>query len=69
MGVDEVVIDARGRNDRYIRDMTGIYRDAISLINKEKWDNKARFEQWKDKIQQYSIGGITAGHFIRGLKE
>ena len=69
IGINEVVVDARGRNDRYIRDMTGIYRDAISLINKEKWDNKARFEQWKDKIQQYSIGGITAGHFIRGLKE
>jgi putative protease len=69
IGVNEVVIDARRRNDRYIRDMTGIYRDAINLINKEKRDNNTRFEQWKDKIRQYSIGGITAGHFIRGLKE
>jgi putative protease len=69
MGVDEVVLDARGRNDRYIRDMTGIYRDAISLINKKKWVNNAHIEQWKDKIRRYAIGGITAGHFIRGLQE
>jgi putative protease len=68
-GINEVVIDARGRTVTYTRDMTGIYREAITMVKNGIRSDDARFIHLKDEIRRRSLGGITAGHFIRGLKE
>ncbi len=69
MGISEVVIDARGRPAPYVREMTRIYREAldISAARKPGWEKQ--LTTLKDRIRQISIGEITAGHYIRGLKE
>jgi putative protease len=68
-GIDEVVIDARGRSRNYAEETTRIYREAISLVRNGTRHDDDRFVLMKDEIRRRSIGGITAGHYIRGLKE
>jgi len=68
-GINEVVIDARGRTGTYTRDMTGMYREAITLAKNGIRHDDPRFKHLKDEVKRRSLGGITAAHFIRGLKE
>jgi putative protease len=68
-GIDEVVVDARGRTGNYARDMTRLYRQAIHLAKTGVRQNDQQFEQLKGAVKRRSLGGITSGHFIRGLKE
>ena len=68
-GINEVVIDARGRTGTCTRDMTGMYREAITLAQNGIRHDDPRFKHLKDEVKRRSLGGITAGHFIRGLKE
>jgi U32 family peptidase len=67
-GISEVVIDTRGRTGIYAGVMTQIYRKATDLVN-----NGAFLENQvislKDRIKTHAFGGITTGHFLRGLKE
>jgi putative protease len=63
------VIDARGRTGAYTREMIRLYRQAIILTKKGVRTDDPRFSQLKDEVKRLAIGGITAGHFIRGLKE
>jgi len=67
-GMDEIIIDARGRTRAYAGDMTRIYKNAITLVqNTEIRDNQ--LESLKEAVKLRSLGGITAGHYLRGLKE
>jgi len=68
-GINEVVIDARGRTGTYARDMTRWYCQAIKLATAGVRHNDQQFEQLKDAVKRRSLGGITSGHFVRGLKE
>jgi len=67
-GISEVVIDARGRTGAYASAMTRIYRDEtgqdISIKGREDQHGLL-----KERIKALAMGGITAGHFLRGLKE
>jgi putative protease len=67
-GISEVVIDTRGRTGAYTGAITRIYRDAVDQVNAG-----AVTGDWcgplKDRIKALACGGITAGHFLRGLKE
>jgi len=66
--MDEIIIDARGRTRAYSGDMTRIYKNAITLVqNKKTGDHQ--LEPLKEAVQLRSLGGITAGHYPRGLKE
>ncbi len=69
MGIGEVIIDARGRTRTYARDMTGIYKNALALVQKGINDGDQRFEPLKEAVKLCALGGITAGHYLRGLKE
>jgi putative protease len=69
IGITEVVIDARGRTATYARDMTRIYRKAITLAKDGVRHDDPRIDALKDDVRRCSLGGITSGHFIRGLKE
>ncbi|MEI8331068.1 MAG: U32 family peptidase, partial [Methanomicrobiales archaeon] len=69
IGVSEVVIDARGRTVASVSDMTRIYRSAISATSTRTTGAEKQLQALKDRIKKCSMGEITAGHFIRGLKE
>jgi putative protease len=68
-GVDAIAIDARGRPAAYAGEMVRIYRDAITLAA-QKPDAQVRdFAALKERVKAIALGGITAGHYTRGLKE
>ena len=70
-GISEVAVDARGRPPVYVREMTRIYRSAVDLTG-SRGDAMARAKELaalKERVKRIALGGITAGHFIRGLRE
>jgi putative protease len=69
IGLDGIAIDARGRTEKYAREMAGIYLEAINLSEKGGPDLKANLKSLKEKARAISLGGITAGHFVKGLKD
>jgi putative protease len=69
IGISEVVIDARGRPAGYVLEMTRMYREALDIISAQKPEAGKQLQALKDRIKRISYGEITAGHFIRGLKE
>jgi len=69
MGITTVLIDARGRTGPYTRDMIHLYQEAIQLAQKDVPANDPHFRYLKDAVKRIALGGITAGHFVRGLQE
>jgi putative protease len=49
--------------------MIRLYREAIQLAKKGVRTDDHQFSQLKDAVKRLAVGGITTGHFIRGLKE
>jgi U32 family peptidase len=68
-GINEVVVDARGRTGSYTADMIRLYQEALHLAKKGVQSGDPLLEKLKDAVKRRAIGGITAGHFIRGLKD
>lgn len=68
-GIREVIIDARGRTAAYAGEMTGIYREALRITGEGAEPGDARLLCLKEQAKARSLGGITTGHFLRGLKE
>jgi putative protease len=68
-GISEVVIDARGRTGAYAGAMVRIYREAIGRMDTGDGPADMQPGLLKDRIKTLAYGGITAGHFLRGLKE
>jgi putative protease len=69
IGINEVIIDARGRTGSYTGDMICLYQQAIHQAERGVRNEDPLLENLKDAVKRRVIGGITAGHFIRGLKE
>ena len=69
IGINEVFIDTRGRTATYAGDMTRLYREAVQLAEKGVRTGDPGIKKLKDAIKRRAIGGITAGHFLRGLRE
>jgi putative protease len=67
-GIGEIAIDARGRTGAYAGTMVRIYGDAILQVNTGT-DMKEQSGFLKERVKALAYGGITAGHFLRGLKE
>ncbi|MDH7596961.1 MAG: U32 family peptidase [Methanothrix sp.] len=61
MGVDSVAIDARWRTGRYAREMTEIYARAVR--------EHSEIQELKSMVRRMAMGGITSGHFLRGVAE
>ena len=66
MGIDAVAVDARGRGARYAGEMARIYREGIDAAGR---GDSRTLAALKDEIKQRALGGITGGHFVRGLEE
>jgi len=69
IGIREIAVDARGRTPDYSSSMTRIYRTAITSLEDDPEKAKKQIAGCKDEIRRIAYGGLTAGHFIRGLKE
>jgi len=67
-GIDSVAIDARGRTKAYAREMVHIYRDAIIKARQDTTGTRHDLTSLKKRVKEIALGGITAGHFERGLK-
>lgn len=65
-GISCLVIDARRRGPRYAHDMTALYRDGIGALLKER-DNTDTWTRFKSRARKMARGGITHGHFERGV--
>lgn len=68
LGIGEIVIDARGRTPEYVAAMTRIYREALAIVAGQT-GTVHDLGRLKEQVKQIALGGITAGHFLRGLKE
>jgi len=71
LGIREAVIDARHRPAKYTRSMCRIYQKARAEISSPAAPGQcsARLELLRQEIAGIALGGITPGHFLRGLKE
>jgi len=69
IGLDGVAVDARGRTQEYAREMTQIYRKAIDLTKRREGTLRQDLESLKESIRALALGGITHGHFQKGLKD
>jgi putative protease len=68
-GITEIVIDARFRPAEYAAAMTRLYREAVDAVGESGLPGNGKLRDLKERAKALSLGGITAGHFIRGLKE
>ncbi|RQW80716.1 MAG: U32 family peptidase [Methanothrix sp.] len=69
IGLDGVAVDARGRTERYAREMTEIYLEAIRLTEKGGGSLPEELRALTERIRPMALGGITTGHFVKGLKD
>lgn len=69
MGLDGVAVDVRGRTERYAREMTETYLKAIELTKGGGPSLQTNLQALKEEARSRSLGGITTGHFVKGLKE
>lgn len=69
IGLDGIALDARGRTREYASEMTQIYRRAIDLTEKGDGTLQQDLESLKEAIRPLALGGITHGHFVKGLKD
>ena len=67
--LDGVAVDARGRTGEYAREMTKIYKKAIDLTQRGGETLRQDLESLKESIRPLTLGGITHGHFQKGLKD
>jgi putative protease len=69
IGLDGVAVDARGRTEKYAREMTQIYLEAIELTKIGDRSLPEELRGLKERIRPMALGGLTYGQFIKGLKE
>jgi U32 family peptidase len=67
MGINSVVIDARGKPPSYALEMAAIYSNAVEKTEKGN-ELKKTLNMLKNNVKKISTGGITTGNFIRGVK-
>ncbi len=69
-GITDIVIDARHRPPLYAGRMVGLYRQAIELTGNGTGASRgADLKKLKAEAGEIATGGITAGHFLRGLRD
>lgn len=68
-GLCSIAVDARGRTGEYARRMTAAYKKAIDLSEKRDDNLRQELQGLKEAIVPLTLGGITHGHFVKGLKD
>ena len=65
MGIGTIAIDLRGRTALYAETMIGLYSEALKRLSAGETED---IESLKARARGISLGGITAGHFLRGVQ-
>ncbi|WP_342772067.1 MULTISPECIES: U32 family peptidase [unclassified Methanoculleus] len=65
-GIAAVAIDARGRGPRYAGEMAGLYRAGLDAVGRGA---PGTLSALKEEARRRALGGITGGHFVRGIEE
>jgi putative protease len=68
LGVDAIAIDARNRTGEYAREVTEFYCEAIDIVKNHPRNLTKRLKNLKIEVKKRSMGGITTGHYLRGLR-
>ncbi|MGB8219600.1 MAG: U32 family peptidase [Methanoregula sp.] len=68
-GINAVAIDARGKPADYAREMVKAYREAIAPAAQKPGATSRDPATLRERVKSIALGGITAGHYTRGLKE
>ena len=68
-GIEGFVIDARGRTAAYAEEMIALYKEALGAAAQGAAQDRSRYAALKERARKISLGGITAGHYTRGLAE
>jgi len=69
LGIGRFLIDARGRGPRYAREMSALYREALSVMAAGGDGVGHRLADLREECRIRARGGITHGAFLRGLRE
>jgi len=69
MGISSVAIDARYRTPLYVEKMARLYKLALAQAVREPPPSRKELLALKEEAKALSLGGITAGHYRRGLAE
>ena len=67
-GISAVIIDGRGRPPAYAEEMVHIYREAVAARDLAPETIAPLLSSAKARAKEIALGGITAYHFLRGLK-
>jgi len=70
-GIREVIVDARHRPARYAGTATGIWRRALDQLAASPGapDRAPFLTACRDELRRISRGGLSTGHFQKGLRE
>jgi putative protease len=68
-GVGSLAIDARGRSPAYAIRAVAAYRQAVSSRAKAMPERASLLAALKGGMREISRGGITTGHYLRGVSE
>jgi putative protease len=68
-GITDMGIDCRGRTAAYTKEAVRICRDAVAATLAGAKIGDPRLIRAKEQVRTLVPGEITAGHFLRGLKE
>ncbi|MCU0631723.1 MAG: DUF3656 domain-containing protein [Methanolinea sp.] len=66
MGFSSLAIDARTRGPVYAKEMTGLYRECIEAASRGE-RSPGTWKRFKERARKMVRGGITTGHFTRGV--
>jgi len=69
LGLDGIAVDARGRTEKYAQEMAEIYQEAIRRTEEGGSTLQGDLQSLKEDARARSLGGITTGHFLKGVKE
>lgn len=67
-GIDSLRIEAVGRSAAYIGKVVSLYRHVLDSYKKGTPLNGDELKKNKDILEKLSAGGITRGHYFRGVE-
>jgi putative protease len=68
-GISHVAIDCRIRNGQYAESVVSAYTSAFDLLFSGKSMKGREMQGLKDRLQTIASGGITTGHYLKGVEE
>jgi putative protease len=69
LGIDLLVIDARGRGPRYAPEMAAIYLQGLQIVENGGKRMIRELGDLREECRKRARGGITHGAFLSGLRE